>query len=139
MWSRLEESACVEGVEDVVFDGGGGALDGVDDGVLTGVLTGVVVVIFSSSDSLPFLRSIISVWRRPIVSLTQVWRVSNHPLRSSDVLTRRRPSLTKLRQTMAVPRLSSHCTAITSAKLTLNKKLPIWVRLVSVAFLKQWR
>ena len=72
MWSRLEESACVEGVEDVVFDGGGVALDGVDDGVLTGVLTGVVVVIFSSSDSLPFLRSIISVWRRPIVSLTQV-------------------------------------------------------------------
>lgn len=49
------------------------------------------------------------------------WRLSNHPLRSSDVLTRRRPSLTRLRQTMAVPRLSSHWTAITSAKLTCTK------------------
>ena len=50
------------------------------------------------------------------------WRLSNHPLRSSDVLTRRRPSLTRLRQTMAVPRLSSHWTAITSARLTYNSK-----------------
>lgn len=43
---------------------------------------------------------------------------SNHPLRSIEVLTRRRPSLARVKHTIAVPLLSSHWTAITSARFT---------------------
>ena len=48
----------------------------------------------------------------------QTCKSSNHPLRSKDVLSRSRPSLASVKHTIAVPLLSSHWTAITSAKFT---------------------
>ena len=46
------------------------------------------------------------------------WKSSYHPLRSIEVLTKSRPSLASVKHTIAVPFLSSHWTAVTSAKLT---------------------